>query len=72
MIGRLAELLVRVNPAVRRALTLTYSHLFLDEFQDTTHIQYALVCMLVIPSGRLTGAASPIARQHPAESNCFG
>jgi superfamily I DNA/RNA helicase len=42
MIGRLAELLVRTNPMVRRALQLTYSHLFMDEFQDTTQVQYDL------------------------------
>ena len=43
MIGRLAELLVRLNPRIRRALLATYSHVFLDEFQDTTHVQYDLV-----------------------------
>lgn len=43
MIGRLVELLLRVNPMVRDALHLTYSHLFMDEFQDTTQIQYDLV-----------------------------
>ncbi|HZF93891.1 MAG TPA: ATP-dependent helicase [Allosphingosinicella sp.] len=43
MIGRLAELLLRLNPMVRDALRLTYSHLFMDEFQDTTHVQYDLV-----------------------------
>ena len=43
MIGRLAELLLRVNPMAREALRLTYSHLFMDEFQDTTQIQYDLV-----------------------------
>lgn len=42
MISRLAELIIRINPYLRRALTLTYSHVFLDEFQDTTHIQYEL------------------------------
>ncbi len=42
MIGRLAELLVRTNPLVRDALRLTYSHLFMDEFQDTTQVQYDL------------------------------
>jgi superfamily I DNA/RNA helicase len=42
MIGRLAELLVRTNPMVRDALRLTYSHLFMDEFQDTTQVQYDL------------------------------
>lgn len=43
MIGRLAELVLRVNPMARDALRLTYSHLFMDEFQDTTQVQYDLV-----------------------------
>ena len=43
MIGRLAELLIRTNPMVRQALRLTYSHVFMDEFQDTTQVQYDLV-----------------------------
>lgn len=43
IIGRLAELLLRVNPLARDALRLTYSHLFMDEFQDTTQVQYDLV-----------------------------
>ncbi|WP_347928323.1 ATP-dependent helicase [Pseudomonas helvetica] len=43
MISRLAELLLRVNPMARDALRLTYSHLFMDEFQDTTQVQYDLV-----------------------------
>jgi superfamily I DNA/RNA helicase len=42
MIGRLAELLLRLNPLLMKALRQTYSHVFLDEFQDTTRIQYAL------------------------------
>ncbi|MDO9295880.1 UvrD-helicase domain-containing protein [Bradyrhizobium sp.] len=42
MIGRLAELLIRTNPMVREALRLTYSHLFMDEFQDTTQVQFDL------------------------------
>lgn len=42
MISRLAELIIRTNPYLRQALALTYSHVFLDEFQDTTHIQYQL------------------------------
>lgn len=48
MIGRLAELLLRVNPMARDALRLTYSHLFMDEFQDTTQIQYDLVRTIFI------------------------
>lgn len=43
MIGRLAQLILRVNPMARKALRLTYSHLFMDEFQDTTRVQYDLV-----------------------------
>lgn len=43
MIGPLVEFLLRVNPMARDALRLTYSHLFMDEFQDTTQIQYDLV-----------------------------
>jgi len=42
MIGRLAELLLRSNPLLLKALRQAYSHVFLDEFQDTTRIQYAL------------------------------
>jgi|SRR5690554_117420 len=40
MIMRLAELLVSCNPYVKRYLQQTYSHIFLDEFQDTTTMQY--------------------------------
>ena len=43
MISRLAGLLVDSNSMVRDALRLTYSHLFMDEFQDTTQAQYDLV-----------------------------
>jgi superfamily I DNA/RNA helicase len=50
MIGRLAELDLRINPLVRQALALTYSHLFLDEFQDTTQIQYDLVKTIFLGS----------------------
>ncbi len=42
MIGRLAEAILAYNPSVLRALRFTYSHVFLDEFQDTTRQQYAL------------------------------
>lgn len=50
MIGRLAELLLRVNPMAREALRLTYSHLFMDEFQDTTQVQYDLVKTIFLGS----------------------
>jgi superfamily I DNA/RNA helicase len=50
MIGRLAELLLRLNPMAREALWLTYSHLFMDEFQDTTQVQYDLVKTIFLGS----------------------
>jgi superfamily I DNA/RNA helicase len=43
MISRLAEYLIRVNVRIKKALGATYSHVFLDEFQDTTKVQYDLV-----------------------------
>ena len=43
MINRLVEYLLRTNPRIKRALRLTYPHVFLDEFQDTTYAQYNLV-----------------------------
>ncbi len=56
MIGRLAELILRVNPLARQALALTYSHLFLDEFQDTTQIQYDLVKTIFLGSNTVITA----------------
>lgn len=43
MINRLVELLIRENPAIRKALHLTYPVVFLDEFQDTTFAQFQLL-----------------------------
>lgn len=40
MLNRLAELILRTNPQIRRALHLTYPFVFIDEFQDTTYGQY--------------------------------
>lgn len=56
MIGRLAELLLRVNPMALDALRLTYSHLFMDEFQDTTQIQYDLVRTIFLGSDTVIAA----------------
>jgi superfamily I DNA/RNA helicase len=39
-VNRLAELLLRASPDIRRALQLTYPFVFVDEFQDTTYAQY--------------------------------
>lgn len=43
MIGRLAELLLRTNPQIASALQTTYGFVFLDEFQDTTRVQFDLL-----------------------------
>jgi DNA helicase II / ATP-dependent DNA helicase PcrA len=43
MIAVLAEYLIQLNPKIQRAFSATYSHIFLDEFQDTTGAQYRLV-----------------------------
>jgi len=40
MINRLAELLLRTQPQIGRALRVTYPFVFVDEFQDTTYAQY--------------------------------
>lgn len=43
MIGRLIELIFRTNPKLLFSLQSTYDYVFLDEFQDTTSIQYDLI-----------------------------
>lgn len=40
MIMRLTNYILITNPLVRTYLQQTYSHVFLDEFQDTTYLQY--------------------------------
>jgi DNA helicase-2/ATP-dependent DNA helicase PcrA len=56
MIGRLAELLLRVNQPILRALRLTYNFVFLDEFQDTTGIHYELTKTAFLSSDALLTA----------------
>jgi superfamily I DNA/RNA helicase len=56
MIGRLAGVLVHANPMVRQALQLTYSHLFMDEFQDTTQVQYDLAKAIFLSSDTIVTA----------------
>mgnify|MGYP003116697843 FL=1 len=36
MIMRLAELIIKTNPKIKKYLQITYQFVFLDEFQDTT------------------------------------
>lgn len=43
MLNRLAELLVRSRPQLRRALRITYPYVFVDEFQDTTGAQLSFL-----------------------------
>jgi DNA helicase-2/ATP-dependent DNA helicase PcrA len=43
MITRLVIYLLETNPLLRKSLQSTYSHVFLDEFQDSTNNQYELV-----------------------------
>lgn len=43
MISVLAIHILETNPLILKSLRKTYSHVFLDEFQDTTNVQYALV-----------------------------
>ena len=39
-LNRLAELIIRANPRISRALRMTYPYVFVDEFQDTSFAQY--------------------------------
>lgn len=43
MLNRLAELLVRSVPKLRRAMRMTYPFVFVDEFQDTTSAQFSFL-----------------------------
>jgi DNA helicase II / ATP-dependent DNA helicase PcrA len=43
MIGRLSQLILSLNPRIMSSLRQTYSHVLLDEFQDTTLIQYSFL-----------------------------
>ncbi len=56
MISRLAEYLIRTNRYIKKAIEMTYSHVFLDEFQDTTSIQYELVKTCFVQTGTIITA----------------
>lgn len=51
MISVLAIHILETNPLILKSLRKTYSHVFLDEFQDTTKVQYALVKVCFHNSG---------------------
>ncbi|WP_141236130.1 3'-5' exonuclease, partial [Peribacillus simplex] len=50
MISIIVEYLLRENPLLVKLLRSTYTHVFLDEFQDTTSIQYNLLKTLFFDS----------------------
>lgn len=53
MIMRLADLIINTNPKIKKYLQMTYQFVFLDEFQDTTDIQYDLFNSCFIGSSSL-------------------
>lgn len=60
MIMRLAWELIRGDARIRRAYRSAYSHVFIDEFQDTTSLQYLLICSLFKGTGAvLTAVGDP-------------
>jgi superfamily I DNA/RNA helicase len=61
MITRLAAFLAETQEAVRRMHELAFSHVFLDEFQDTTYAQYDLLRALFRVDGPsiLTAVGDP-------------
>ncbi len=50
MISILVEYLLKKNPLIVKVLQATYSHVFLDEFQDTTYNQYNLLKTIFLNS----------------------
>lgn len=56
LISRLSNYLLIENELLVRAIQATYSHVFLDEFQDTTTIQYELVKTCFQNSGTILTA----------------
>lgn len=63
MLARLGEHILTTNPRLTRALRATYPYVFLDEFQDTTEAQYALVRAGFLGSAcALTAVGDPLQR----------
>ena len=56
MISILAEFIIRTNSKIKKGLHLTYEYAFLDEFQDTTGLQYNLVKQCFLNSKSLLTA----------------
>lgn len=51
ILSRLAAYLLSSNPKILSYLRQTYSHVFLDEFQDTTRLQFSLLLAAFEDSG---------------------
>ncbi|MBI1769528.1 MAG: ATP-dependent helicase [Bacteroidetes bacterium] len=56
MIMRLSEMVLSVNPKIKQYLQETYDYVFLDEFQDTTSIQYSFLNTCFIGSEKVLTA----------------
>lgn len=56
MISILAEYIISTNPKIKKGIQLTYKYVFLDEFQDTTDLQYSIVKECFLPSGSILTA----------------
>ncbi len=56
MISKLAEYIIRTNPKIKQAIQLTYKYVFLDEFQDTTDLQYNFVKQCFLHSNSIMTA----------------
>ncbi len=56
MISKLAEYIIRTNPKIKQAIQFTYKYVFLDEFQDTTDLQYNFVKQCFLHSNSIMTA----------------
>ena len=56
MISILAEYIISTNPKIKKGIQLTYKYVFLDEFQDTTDLQYSIVKECFLSSGSILTA----------------
>ncbi|MGU1407768.1 UvrD-helicase domain-containing protein [Pseudomonas aeruginosa] len=55
-LNRLAELIIRANPKIARALRMTYPYVFVDEFQDTSFAQYDFLLSTFAQTGAVVTA----------------
>lgn len=56
MVMLLANMIIVSQPIVRNAITATYTHVFLDEFQDVTGQQYQLIKSLFVGTSAVVTA----------------